>query len=76
MAWLGLSAAGGGVTQTRCDFTGQLCGGTRLLFSNARYYDPERGRLTSADSIVPGMGVTHSVQTALCTVIGLALRSL
>lgn len=47
----------GDVTQTTRDFTGQKKDGTGLLFSNARYYDPQLGRFVSADSIAPGLAI-------------------
>jgi len=44
----------GGVAQTTLDYTGQRKDSTGLLYYGARYYDPQTGRFTSADSIVPG----------------------
>ena len=52
--WGELRSGGGDITQTTRDFTGQAKDGTGLLFYGARYYDPQRGQFTSADSIVPG----------------------
>ncbi|MBA3943796.1 MAG: hypothetical protein H0X37_04460 [Herpetosiphonaceae bacterium] len=39
---------------TTLNFTGQRKDGTGLVFYNARYYDPTRGRMMSPDSLVPG----------------------
>ena len=44
----------GGITSVSYNYTGQRLDGTGLLFYNARYYDPQLARFTSADSIVPG----------------------
>jgi RHS repeat-associated protein len=46
--------AGGTVTQTRTNYTGQYLDTTGLLYYHARYYDPNLGRFLSADTIVPG----------------------
>ena len=46
--------AGGNVTQTRSNYTGQELDTTGLLYYHARYYDPNLGRFMSADTIVPG----------------------
>ena len=43
----------GGITSVSYNYTGQRLDGTGLLFYNARYYDPQLARFTSADSIVP-----------------------
>ena len=44
----------GGITSVSYNYTGQRLDGTGLLFYNARYYDSQLARFTSADSIVPG----------------------
>ena len=44
----------GDIPATTRDFTGQRKDATGLLYYGARYYDPQRGQFTSADSIVPG----------------------
>ena len=52
----------GGITSVSYNYTGQRLDGTGLLFYNARYYDPQLARFTSADSIVPGF---HDDRVAL-----------
>jgi RHS repeat-associated protein len=47
------AVGGGGVTQTKLNYTGQRLDDTGLLFYNARYYDPGIGRFVSADSVLP-----------------------
>ena len=47
----------GGITSVSYNYTGQRLDGTGLLFYNARYYDPQLARFTSADSIV--LGTSH-----------------
>ena len=42
----------GGITSVSYNYTGQRLDGTGLLFYNARYYDPQLARFTSADSLV------------------------
>jgi RHS repeat-associated protein len=49
----GAARAGGGVSQTSLNFTGQRKDDTGLLYYHARYYDPALARFVSADSIVP-----------------------
>ena len=51
----------GGITSVSYNYTGQRLDGTGLLFYNARYYDPQLARFTSADSIVPGSGTSLRV---------------
>jgi RHS repeat-associated protein len=51
----------GGVTQTKYNYTGQKLDDTGLLFYNARYYDPQVGRFTSSDSIIPTLATTRLV---------------
>jgi RHS repeat-associated protein len=46
--------AGGNVTQTRTNYTGQELDTTGLLYYHARFYDPNLGRFLSADTVVPG----------------------
>jgi RHS repeat-associated protein len=45
---------GGGVGQTRKNYTGQYLDTTGLLYYHARSYDPTLARFISADSVVPG----------------------
>ena len=42
----------GGITSVSYNYTGQRLDGTGLLFYNARYYDPQLARFTSADTII------------------------
>jgi RHS repeat-associated protein len=60
--------AGGNVTQTRTNYTGQELDTTQLLYYYARYYDPNLGRFISADTVVPG--------TASGSMGGIALKGL
>jgi RHS repeat-associated protein len=50
----GAVRAGGGVSQTSLNYTGQRKDDTGLLYYHARYYDPALARWTSPDTLVPG----------------------